>query len=129
MPIRHVHPDTLHATPNYSHAVVAHGPLVLVSGQIGLDRAGNLVGPGDIEAQATQVLRNLETALAAAGTHLDQVVRLGVLITDRANIPAWRAVRDRFFQPPWPASTLMVCGLAREELLIEVEATALLPEG
>lgn len=127
MPRTIVHPDTLHATPNYSHAVKASGTLLFVSGQIALDAEGNLVGPGDVEAQAVQVMRNLQTALEAGGSGFGHLVRLGVLITHQANVPVWRAVRDRFIQPPWPSSTLMVCGLARPELLIEVEATAVVP--
>jgi enamine deaminase RidA (YjgF/YER057c/UK114 family) len=130
MPLRHFQPTTLHAPPNYSHAVLASGgPLLVVSGQVALDADGQLVGRGDFEAQAVQVMRNLETALEAGGCGFQDVVRFGVLITDRANIPTWRAVRTRFVKEPFPASTLMVCGLVHEDWLIEVEAMALVPGG
>lgn len=65
--------------PGYSHAVSVDVPgrLVVISGQIALDSAGDLVGPGDLEAQTRQVFANLETALTAAGARWEHVVRLG----------------------------------------------------
>ena len=66
--LRLYNPPDLAPPTGYSHvAEVRGGKLVFVAGQVALDQKGALVGPGDYRAQAEQVFRNLERALAAAG--------------------------------------------------------------
>src|SRR5690242_20984500 len=60
-------PHGLAPGPGYSHAVTGRGRWVAISGQVALDEDGQLVGAGDLEAQARQVFANLDRALAAAG--------------------------------------------------------------
>ncbi|KAB8141066.1 RidA family protein [Chloroflexia bacterium SDU3-3] len=115
----------------YSHAVEARGGrTVYVSGQIPLDAEGNLIGPDDMAAQAEQVFHNIAQALAAAGADFSHVVKLTFFLTDIGQIAAVRAVRDRYIntQQPPASSAVEVRRLARDGLLVEVEAIAVIPD-
>jgi enamine deaminase RidA (YjgF/YER057c/UK114 family) len=125
-----INPEGMHRPTGYTHvAEVTGGRPVYIAGQVALDPAGELVGPGDIGAQARQVFENLRTALAAAGAGFDQVVKLNIYLVDATQLPAVRQVRDQFVNPARPpASTAVeVRRLVLEELLIEVEAVAIVP--
>ena len=125
-----VNPGTMHRPMGYTHVVeVSPGRLAYISGQVALDRAGELVGPGDIRAQARQVFENLRAALAAVGGGFDQVVKLNYYLVDATQLPVVREVRDQYLSPErLPASTAVeVRRLFREDILIEVEAVAALP--
>jgi reactive intermediate/imine deaminase len=126
-PARFLNPDTMHQPTGYSHVVeVTAGRLVYIAGQVALDPAGALVGPGDIGAQARQVFENLGAALQAVGAGFEQVVKLTFYLVDITQLPAVREVRDQFIDPDQrPASTVVeIRRLVREDLLIEVEAVA-----
>ncbi|HTO68981.1 MAG TPA: RidA family protein [Myxococcota bacterium] len=117
------------AKPNgYTHAVEASGGrTVYVSGQVSLDAAGKLVGAGDFEAQARRVFENLKAALAAAGASLAHVVKITVFVTDLSGLASFRKLRNEYFPTNPPASSLVqVAGLVLPELLIEIEAVAVL---
>jgi enamine deaminase RidA (YjgF/YER057c/UK114 family) len=134
MPIHRFHNPASIAKPGgYSHVVEAATPgrIIYVSGQLGLDLDNKIVGaPGDFRAQAEQVFRNLENALAAAGAGFEHVVKLNNYLVDIAHIVIFREVRDRFVDTAAPpASTaIAVSGLARPGALLEVEAIALVPQ-
>ena len=125
-----VNPPELAPPPGYSQVVeVRGGRLIYVAGQVALDRAGNLVGGGDLEAQADQVFRNLSAALAAVGCGARDLVKLTVFVRDMEKLTPYRKARDRFFgtvtPPAAPAITLVeVSRLYRDDLLIEIEAVA-----
>jgi reactive intermediate/imine deaminase len=124
---RFLSPETLPPPAGYSHVVDASGGrLIYISGQVPLDRDGELVG-GDFEAQARRVFENLTAALAAADASWADVVKLNYFLTDVSQIGTVRAVRDEYVdmeQPP--ASTLVeVSGLFRADAMIEVEAVAI----
>ena len=129
--IRQSDPPGLAPGPGYSHVVSAPstGRLVVISGQIALDAAGNLVGPGDLEAQTRQVFTNLRTALDAAGAGWEHVLRLGYFLRDAGGVGVVRAVRAEFVPAGIsPAATLVeVSGLVRDDLLIEIDALAAVP--
>jgi reactive intermediate/imine deaminase len=102
------------------------GDLVLLSGQASIDENGNLVGAGDFDAQAEQVFKNLKRVLEAAGSSLDNVVKVNIYLTDMSHFPKIVELRSRYFSQPWPADTIVgVTALALPELMIEIEATAL----
>jgi enamine deaminase RidA (YjgF/YER057c/UK114 family) len=128
---RFLNPPTLSAPRGYSHVVEvpAGDRLVYVAGQVALDSAGRLVGAGDFRAQATQVFENLRRALAAAGATFGDVVKLNYYVVDAARVPALREVRDRYINTAAPpASTLVeVRRLFRDDVLLEIEATAVVP--
>ena len=122
-----VNPPGIH-TPqaNYSH-VTRVGSTLYISGQLGLDPEGKLVGPGDAEAQAEQCYRNLKTIVEHFGGSLDDIVKITQYITDLAFRPLIARPRDRYLGTPGPSSTLVVIkGLAAPEYLVEIEAIAIL---
>jgi enamine deaminase RidA (YjgF/YER057c/UK114 family) len=115
------------APAGYSHAVTGRGRWVATAGQVALDEAGKLVGPGDFEAQARQVFANLGRALAAAGASFADVIKLNYYLTDISLLPVVRTIRDEYVDTARPpASTaVQVSALAMPELLIEIEAWAI----
>lgn len=125
--IRLINPPSLPAPPGYSQlAVVAGGELIVIAGQVAQDPQGNIVGPGDFAAQATQTFRKLIAALEAAGAGPRNLVKLTTFVTDISHLSAFRSARDQFLDPAHsPASTLVqVARLFRPEFLIEIEALA-----
>lgn len=124
--VKHTNPPTLAKPTGYTHVVeVTGGRTLYVSGQVALDQAGNLVGKGDFGAQVRQVFANLEAALASSGATFDDVVKITVFMTDVSEIQVFREERNRHFTKELPASTLVeVAHLARPELMLEVEAVA-----
>ena len=63
------------------------GDLVITSGQAALSPEGDIVGTGDFEAQAAQTFSNLQAVLEAAGSSLDQVIKVTIYLTDMSNFP------------------------------------------
>lgn len=120
-------PDGVAPGNGYSHVVMGEGRLVAISGQIAVDADGEVVGPGDPAAQARQVFANLGRCLAAAGADWTDVVKLTFFVTDVAVLPAVRRARDAHIDTARPpASTaVQVAALFRPELLLEVEAFAI----
>ena len=112
-----------------AHAVRA-GRLVFVSGCVATDERGRTVGVGDVVAQARQVHDNVGRCLAAAGASFADVCKVTVFLTDVGDREKVNEVRKEYFGASRPASTLVeVSRLVRDDLLIEMEATAVLPEG
>ena len=99
------------------------GETLYVSGHVAVDGSGNLVGAGDCEAQTRQVMANIQAVVKAAGGSMDNVVKITCFLTDVANYPAYSKVRaETFTSVPPASSTVIVAGLVRPELLVEVEA-------
>ena len=113
----------------FSSAVWAPpGRLLFISGQVAQDAAGTLVGEGDIRAQTRQVLDNIGRVLAAAGATFDHVAAVNVFVRNMADLAAIHEVRRQYFQPPYPASTLVqVQALTDPRYLIEINAVAVVP--
>lgn len=130
--MRRLEPKEVHSPVGmYSHGfAVPPGELIVVAGQVALDRDGQLVGPGDIRAQLRQTLTNLEAVLKAAGGSLRDVVKFTTYLTRAEDIPefmeARRALYPGYFPDGvYPANTLLVVDrLVRPEFLIEIEAIA-----
>ena len=103
------------------------GDTVYVSGTVGWGPDGTLVGPGDVYAQAKQAIANIEAALKEAGAALRDVVRTRVYLTD---ISRWeeaaRAHREAFDEVRPASSLLEVSRLAAPDMLVEIEAVAVL---
>src|ERR1051326_6666188 len=133
MPKEHISPDTLFSSlPNgFSQVVVASGKkMVFISGQTAWDAQKNIVGGNNLLEQAKQALRNLATAMKAAGGAINDVVALRIYIVnyqaDSASAVS-SALREYFSPENPPASTWIgVSALAVPEFLIEIEATAVL---
>lgn len=121
-----IKPTSVHPTTGYSHAVRS-GNMVLISGQVSQDKAGNTVAMGDFAGQARQAFENLKNICEELGGTIASIAKINVYLTDPRNIDGFRTVRDQFMSEPFPASTLLIIdGLAKPEWLIEVEATAFL---
>ena len=94
-----------------------------ISGQVPVDEAGNLIGRGDVAAQARKVFANIQALCEAAGASLDDVVFLRMYLTDMRFRGAITEVRDELLGEPYPAATMVqVSALADENWLVEVEA-------
>ncbi len=110
----------------YCRAVVEDG-FVFVSGTTGYDYTSMTIAE-DPAAQAEQCLRNISSALAAAGANARDVVRVRYILPDRNDFePCWPVLR-RFFGDAPPAATMMVAGLYDPAMKIEIEVTAKIPE-
>ena len=105
------------------------GRVLHVSGHVSQGVDGSTVAPGDMAAQTRQVLCNIRDVLAAAGGTMSDIRKVTVFVTDVSDIDAIHAVRREFFDPPYPASTLVqVARLIDPDWLIEIEAVAVIPE-
>ena len=92
------------------------------------DANGNLVGPGDCEAQSRQVMSNIRAIAEAAGASMSDVVKITCFLTDVNDYAAYGRVRSETFSNSPPASsTVIVAALVRPEFLVEVEAVVRVP--
>lgn len=125
-----LNPKSLAASPAYSHvARVRSGDMVFVAGQVALDAAGQLVGPGDFRAQLEQVFKNVDAAVREAGGSFRDVVKLAYFCHQSVEAEQVRAVaevRGRYLAGATPPTStfVYVSRLARPEWLIEIEAVA-----
>jgi enamine deaminase RidA (YjgF/YER057c/UK114 family) len=130
MTLELINPEGLPTPPTYTHVIVAAGSkMVFIAGQEPEDAQGNLVGPGDLAAQARQVFANLGRGLAAAGARPGQVAKITIYVVHHLPeyLPALEEARVALFGDHKPADTLVgVETLARPEYLIEVDAIAVI---
>jgi reactive intermediate/imine deaminase len=125
-------PDTVAAAMGtYSQAVrVEAGDAVWihVSGQIAIDREGDLVGPGDLRAQTRQVFENLKAILEANGATFGDAVKIGTYLTTLDDLAAMREIRSEYLTSDPPASTaVQVVALVVPDALIEIDLVAVVP--
>ncbi|MBA2331888.1 MAG: RidA family protein [Actinobacteria bacterium] len=112
---------------HYTDAVVA-GDLLFVSGLIGVDGTGMLVGGDDVVVQVRQVFENMRMVLDDAGCRFEDVVKVTVFLTDVGDRARINSVRQKVFGDARPASTLVeVSRLAVAGAKVEIEAVALIP--
>jgi enamine deaminase RidA (YjgF/YER057c/UK114 family) len=122
-----INPEGLSKPTGYSHVVVSGGT-VYVSGQVALNDKGEVVGKGDMQAQAIRVFENLKICLAAAGIDFNDVVKVNYYVVNLKPeyVPLIREVRKNYLPATNPpASTLVsVAGLVNPDLMLEVEVVA-----
>jgi len=130
MTIDLINPDDLPIPSAYTHVAVAAGTrLVFVAGQVAEDAQGNVVGSGDMAAQARRAFANVGRALAAGGARPDQVAKITIFVAQyrREHLPVIEAGRVALFGEHKPADTLIgVAALSRPDYLIEVDAIAII---
>ena len=127
MPRTAIHTDAAPAAIGpYSQAARA-GNTVFFSGQIPLDPAsGELVGVGDISAQARRALENLKAVCEAAGGTMDDIVRVGLYLTDLSQFGAVNAVMGEYFAQPYPARSTIEVSALPKGAAFEVDAVMVL---
>lgn len=131
--VQHLNPGTLHKNPAFTQVITVSGPVktVYVGGQDAVDASGVIVGKGDIQAQTEQVLKNLQAALKAGGAQPEQVVKWNVyLVQGQPLQPAFEAFQRVWGTRPNPPviTMMMVSGLAHPDFLVEMDATAVIPQ-
>jgi enamine deaminase RidA (YjgF/YER057c/UK114 family) len=111
----------------YSHVVVVEArKTIFVSGQLARDARGDVVGKGDMRAQIRQTGENIKAALAAAGATLADVVKTNTYVTDMDEFFKHTDVRAEYFGALPTSTTVEVRRLAHPDLLVEIEAIAVL---
>ncbi|WP_336208665.1 RidA family protein [Nonomuraea sp. LPB2021202275-12-8] len=134
MTVTLVNPDGLPKPDVYRQMSIATGSkLVFLAGQVARDAEGGRVGEGDLAAQVEQSYLNIATALAAAGGSFDDVAKLTIYIVDWTpdKLPLLgegvaRAAAALGVDPVKPITLLGVAALGEPDLLVEVEATAVI---
>ncbi|WP_232695406.1 RidA family protein [Brevibacillus daliensis] len=125
--VKFINPETMPATFGYTNVVeVRNVRTIYVSGQVALNKDGQVVGTGDLASQTKQVFENIKCALEAAGVCFNDVVKLTFFLTDISKMQIVREIRDQYvntLNPP-ASSAVEVRKLIRDELLIEIEAIA-----
>ncbi len=127
--VHFVKSPSLPPSPGYTHVVRA-GNTIYISGQVALDRSGNVVGKGDFKAQVQQVFENLKASLEAGGASFKDVVKLNSYFVDFTQLAAFREVRDKYVDTgnPPASTAVQVSRLFREDFLVEVEAIAVVKQ-
>lgn len=126
-------PNTVSTPTGYSHVAeidLGNCTMLLISGQVALDGSGALIGKNDLAKQTEQVFTNIKNLLAASGGTMNHLVKTGIFMRDASQIQLFREVRNKFINANNPpASTLVeVSRLFRDDILIEIEATAIIPK-
>jgi 2-iminobutanoate/2-iminopropanoate deaminase len=121
-------PPGVNAPIAHYSQVARIGNTLYISGQLGVDSSGQLVGAGDAKAQARQAWRNIAAILEHYGATLRHLTKTNTYITHPAYRPLVGEARDELFpEPPYPPSTLVVvAALAEPQYLVEIEAIAAL---
>lgn len=135
MSIQLLNPPALPQPEFYAQLSIAQGSkTVYISGQVARDADGNPVGPGDLAAQAEQAYANVHAAVTAAGGSFADIAKLTVYLVDwepakvaQLGEGAVRAAQRLGFDFVRPITLLGVASLGEPDLLIEVEAVAVLP--
>ena len=133
MKVEFLNPPELCPTFGWTHvASVTGGKTIYISGQVGINERGEVVGKGDLKAQTEQAFRNIELALAAAGATFRDVVKTNLYVVGLRpeHVPILREVRSRYVSAECPpVSTLVgVSALVGPDWLIEIEAVAVISE-
>jgi enamine deaminase RidA (YjgF/YER057c/UK114 family) len=132
--VRHINPPELWQNPRFTQMVEIGpgGRMILISGQVAFDKTGNLIGKGDIRAQTKQVFENLKIALDAVGATFNDVVKISAYVVDiPTNFSGYSEVRWQYLEKndhPPASTTVGVAGLVSPDLLLEVDATVIVPD-
>ncbi|RYG42797.1 MAG: RidA family protein [Chitinophagaceae bacterium] len=126
-------PDTMHKNPAYSQGVVTQGVwrTIYIGGQNAVNHAGEVVGKGDMKAQAEQVLENIKAVLKAGGATFNNIIKWNVYVLQGQSVqPAFEVFQNEMKTMAHPplVTMIQVAGLANPDFLMEVEAIAVVPE-
>lgn len=128
MTVRLVRSARLWAGVPYAYASVGSpASLVFTAGACPLDPGGDVIGPGDVAAQARQVVSNLAEALTAAGSGLSSVLKTTIYVASSERedlVAAWDVISSAFGEHDVPSTLLGVTVLGYPGQLVEIEAVA-----
>jgi enamine deaminase RidA (YjgF/YER057c/UK114 family) len=135
VPIELLNPDGLPKPDVYAQVAVATGSrTVYIAGQVARTAEGEPVGPGDLAAQTEQALLNVATAVEAAGGTFAEIAKLTVYVVDwspekmaELGDGALRAAEAAGVDPVRPITLIGVAALGEPDMLVEIEAIAVLP--
>lgn len=125
-------PEGLHKNPAFSQLATVEGSYktVYIGGQDAVDTAGKIVGKGDIEAQAKQVLANIEVALQAGGASLGHIIKWNVYVVQGQPLEGaykvFQGAMSKMENPPL-ITMAFVAGLGNPDYLLEMDAIAVVP--
>ena len=124
---RFLNPETMPRPFGYSQVVEVSGSrTVYIAGQVPLDANNELVGPGNFTAQVRQAFENVKAGLEAVGLGFEHVVKMQFFVTDIANLPKVREIRDEYIntaQPP-ASTSVEVSALFRPDVMFELDTIA-----
>lgn len=131
--VQYHNPTSVSPAKGYSHSVeidLGNCKMIILSGQIALDKNGNLVGKGNLAEQAEQVFVNIKNIVAASGGTMDDVIKINIYMIDISQAQVMRNVRNKFINLENPPTSILmqVSKLVRDDILIEIEATAIIPK-
>jgi 2-iminobutanoate/2-iminopropanoate deaminase len=128
MNLTHLNPATLHTNPAFSQGVrIDSGSLLVVGGQNGTGPDGDVVSP-DLGGQTVQALHNVLAVLAEAGADQRHVAKLSIYLRAGADVTAgYQAAAEVWGPHPTAITVLQVPGFARPEVLVEIDALAVVP--
>ena len=105
--------------------------MLFISGTASVDQNGDSIHPGDVRAQTHRALTNIRALLESEGADWHDIVRTTCYLADFRYYDAFNEVRNAFYQDegldPLPASTCIEARICRPELLVEIEAIAMIP--
>lgn len=107
--------------------------MLFISGTASVDESGASIHPGDVGAQTRRALTNIKALLEAEGADWHDIVRTTCYLADFRTYDEFNEVRNAFFEEerldPLPASTCIEARICRADLLVEIEAIAMIPKG
>lgn len=131
--IEHINPEGLAKNPVFSQIVTTqgNGKTIYIGGQDAVNPKREIIGKGNIAEQTEQVMQNLQTALTACGATFENLVKLNIYMVQGQDLLSGFQVSQKYFgsltNPP-AISVLIVVGLANPAFLVEIDATAFIPE-
>ena len=131
--VRYINPEGLSKNPVFTQVVATQGTgtTIYIGGQDALNAQGEIVGKENLAIQTEQVMENLQTALSACGASFENLVKLSIYVVQgqdmRTGFQASQKYLGSLSNPP-AISVLIVSGLANPDFLVEIEATAFVPE-
>jgi enamine deaminase RidA (YjgF/YER057c/UK114 family) len=131
--VTYLSPDGLSKNPAYSQLVVTKGPMktIYIGGQNSTNKDRQIVGKGDIKAQAVQTLNNLKIALAAGDASLNNVIKWNVyIVAGQDSRVAFEALQEDLKKMSHPPiiTGVYVAALGQPDFLLEMDAIAVVPE-
>jgi 2-iminobutanoate/2-iminopropanoate deaminase len=130
--VKFVNPASISSPKGFSQAVqvdLGTCKMLMISGQVAFDQQGNLIGKANFSEQATRVFNNIKSIIEAQGGKMNNLVKINIYLTDINQLATFREIRDQFINTNAPpASTLVqVNHLFRDDVLLEIDATAIIP--